>query len=82
VCVLRGSSVPVILRENGEDHYVNIGTCFVLGLIMRREQFWEAKQSSVKEFFFLDIFFVKASKVKSSNCPVREDVKDPCQERD
>lgn len=50
MCVLRGSSVPVILREIREDHYVNIGTCFVLGLIMRREQFWEAKQSSVEEF--------------------------------
>jgi hypothetical protein len=51
VCVLRGSSVPVILRENREDHYVNIGTCFVLGLMNgRREQFWEAKQSSVEEF--------------------------------
>lgn len=32
VCILFGCDMPVILRKVG-DHYLNIGTCFVLGIM-------------------------------------------------
>ena len=50
VCVLQGSSVPVILRKVN-SHYIHVGPCFILGLMDGEAKgLLESGKSKIQEF--------------------------------